>query len=310
LGDEIEMEENNSNGNVNSGEENEGQGGGSVSEDQSDKEMNVVSRGSQEEDDGANNSDDFNVVEPLRDLDEQELLVRNLLIPSDADIAELQLDESEIKNVEKVIWIEAPFMSAFATLLQKEVGDVNRADHRIPAFVFGPTLLLHFGNADEVALKALFEDFFPERVLFFVLNNAQDHYVVVELKWFDTFVTVYDSARSVPKDNGNVNMRDNCALYIDVPVLERIFRALQQQPEMRMWRFAWNMPQQNNGRDCGIFAMEVARTRIRAAMMKDVDEQTKADVIYQRLQAKSTKKYRRRLADEFRTKEANLNAKP
>ncbi len=57
----------------------------------------------------------MDLVQPLRDLDEQDLLVRNLLLPSDEDIAALQLDESEIANVEKIIWVEAQFMSAYAT---------------------------------------------------------------------------------------------------------------------------------------------------------------------------------------------------
>lgn len=37
-------------------------------------------------------------------------------------------------------------------------------------------------------------------------------------------------------------------------------------------RFAENMPQQNNGRDCGIFAMEVARSRVRAALAAERDK--------------------------------------
>ncbi len=74
--------------------------------------------------------------------------------------------------------------------MQKEIGDVIKAENRIPAFIFGPTLLFEFGDSDENALKLLFEDIFPERVLFLVLNNAQNHYVVVELKWFDTYVTM------------------------------------------------------------------------------------------------------------------------
>jgi Ulp1 family protease len=150
-------------------------------------------------------------------------------------------------------------------------------------------LLFEFGDSDENALKELFANFFPERVLFLVLNNAENHYVVVELKWFDSFVTVYDSARSVPKGNGSVNMRENCASFLNVPVLERIFRVLGLQPQERVWRFASDMPQQNNGRDCGIFAMEVARTRARAAMVKVAEEQKKADQLYQRLQANRTK---------------------
>jgi Ulp1 family protease len=105
-------------------------------------------------------------------------------------------------------------------------------------------------------------------------------------------------------------MRENCASFLNVPVLERIFRVLGLQPQERVWRFASDMPQQNNGRDCGIFALEVARTRARAAMVKVAEEQKKADQLYQRLQANRTKKYRRRLADEFRVKKANLNAAP
>jgi hypothetical protein len=84
----------------------------------------------------------------------------------------LQLDESEIANVEKIILVEAQFMSAFATLLQKEIGDVNEAENQIPAFVFGPTLLFEFGDSDENALKEFFANFFPERVLFLVLNTT------------------------------------------------------------------------------------------------------------------------------------------
>ena len=71
------------------------------------------------------------------------------MVPSDEDIEQLQLDESEIKSLEKQIWVEAPFLSSFATLLQKEIGDADLEAGRIPAFVFGPTLLFEFSGSDE-----------------------------------------------------------------------------------------------------------------------------------------------------------------
>jgi hypothetical protein len=260
-----------------------------------------------EDDDSVSENIDENVNANV--FDEQDLLNRNLIIPSDSDIAALQLDESEIKSVEKEIMVEVSFMSTFATLLQKEVGGANLDEGRIPAFVFGPTLLFEFSVSDENALKMLFQDFFPERVLFLVLNDAKNHYVVVELNWFDSFVTVFDSAREIPKGNGSVNMREICSKFINVPVLERVFRVLQQRPEERLWRFAEKMPQQNNGWDCGIFALEVARSRTHAALAGEKGK-ARAESNYQNLSSRRARKYRRRLGDEFRVKKCDVNAKP
>jgi hypothetical protein len=245
----------------------------------------------------------------LNVFDEQDLLIRNLVIPSAEDIEQLQLDESEIKSLEKKIWVEAPFLSCFATLLQKELGDVDMDAGRIPAFVFGPTLLFEFSDSDEKALKALFQEFFAARVLFLVLNKAKNHYVVIEADRFDSFVTVYDSSREIPKTNGQQNMRNVCSKYLDVPVLERVLRVLQLLGEERVWRFAENMPQQNNGRDCGIFAMEVARSRVRAALAADKDKE-RAEKDYQNLSHRRAVSYRRRLGAEFRSKKCDVAAKP
>jgi hypothetical protein len=252
------------------------------------------------------NSDEANIAGNV--FDEQDLLSRNLVDPSDADIAQLQFDESEIESLEKDILVEAPFMSSFATLLQKEVGGANLDGTQIPVFVFGPTLLLHFGAPDEEALKMLFHEFFPGRVLFLVMNKPKNHYVVVELKWFDSFVTVYDSSHG--SQNGKGNMRNVFVKYLDVPALERVFTALDLQPEKRVWRFAENMPQQDNGRDCGIFAMEVARTRVRAAVAGNDKDRDVAECVYQSLSSRRGRKYRARLAEEFRKKKCDLNAKP
>jgi len=260
-----------------------------------------------EDDDSA--SENIDEIVNANVFDEQDLLNRNLIIPSDSDIAALQLDESEIKSVEKEVMVEVSFMSSFATLLQKEVGGANLDEGRIPAFVFGPTLLFEFSVSDENALKMLFQDFFPERVLFLVLNNANNHYVVVELNWFDSFVTVFDSARTIPKENGRVNMREVCSKFLNVPVLERVFWVLQQRPEERLWRFAEKMPQQNNGWDCGIFALEVARSRVHAALLGQKDK-AKAESDYQNLSSRRARKYRRRLGTEFRVKKCDVKAKP
>jgi hypothetical protein len=221
----------------------------------------------------------------------------------------MQLDESEIKNLEKKIMVEVPFMSCFATLLQKEVGGVNMEEEQIPAVVFGPTLFLKFSDRDEDALKMLFHDFSPRRVLLLMLTKTENHYVVVELNWFDSFVTIYDSSREVPKSNGQKDMREVCAKYLDVPLLERVFRVLDMVGEGRVWRFAEDMPQQDNGRDCGIFAMEVARTRVRAALVAD-NEKARAEKDYQNLSQRRAASYRRRLGGEFRSKRCDLNAKP
>jgi hypothetical protein len=246
--------------------------------------------------------------ERQQEFDEQDLLTRNLVIPSDEDIEQMQLDESEIKNLEKKIMVEAPFMSCFATLLQKEVGGVNMEEEQIPAVVFGPTLMLKFSDRDEDALKMLLHDFSPRRVLLLMLTKAENHYVVVELNWFDSFVTVYDSSRDTPKSNGQKDMREVCAKYLDVPLLERVFRVLDMVGEGRVWRFAEDMPQQDNGRDCGIFAMEVARTRVRAALVAD-NEKARAEKDYQNLSQRRAASYRRRLGGEFRSKKCDLNAK-
>jgi hypothetical protein len=199
--------------------------------------------------------------------------------------------------------------SSFATLLQKEIGDADLEAGRIPAFVFGPTLLFEFSGSDEKALKALFQEFFAARVLFLVLNKAKNHYVVVEVDWFGSFVTVYDSSREIPKSNGQENMRNVCSKYLDVPALEKVLRVLQLLGEERVWRFAENMPQQNNGRDCGIFAMEVARSRVRAALAADKDKD-RAEKDYQNLSHRRAASYRRRLGAEFRAKKCDVAAKP
>ena len=65
----------------------------------------------------------------------------------------------------------------------------------------------------------LFQVFFPGRVLLLVLTKAKNHYVVVELNWFDSFITMYDSSHDVPKSNGQKDMRDECAKYLNVPLL-------------------------------------------------------------------------------------------
>jgi hypothetical protein len=263
----------------------------------------------EEDEDDDSSSEDIDENVNANVFDEQDLLVRNLAIPSDEDIEQLQLDESEIKSLEKKIWVEAPFLSTFATLLQKEIGDADLRAKRIPAFVFGPTLLFNFSGSDENALKALFQLFFAARVLFLVLNKAENHYVVVEVNRFDSFVTVYDSAREIPKPNGKQNMRNVCSEYLDVQVLERVLRVLEMLGEERLWRFAERMPQQNNGRDCGIFAMEVARSRVRAAVAV-VSEKEKAERDYQNLSHRRAASYRRRLGAEFRSKKCDLAAKP
>lgn len=205
--------------------------------------------------------------------------------------------------------VEAPFVSCFATLLQKEVGGVNVDEGQIPVMVFGPTLFLKFSNRDEAALKMLFHDFFPHRVLLLMLTKAENHYVVVELNWFDSFVTIYDSSHKIPKLNGQEDMRNVCAKYLNVPLLERVFGVLGLLGEGRVWRFAENMPQQDNGRDCGIFAMEVARTRVRAALAGE-NEKAGAERDYQKLSQRRAASYRRRLGGEFRKKKCDLTAKP
>ena len=53
------------------------------------------------------------------------------------------------------------------------------------------------------------------------MNKTKNHYVVVELKWFDSFVTVYDSSHS--SQNGKGNLRNVFVKYLDVPALERVF---------------------------------------------------------------------------------------
>jgi hypothetical protein len=173
-----------------------------------------------------------------KEFDEQDLLLRNLVIPSDDDIAQMKLDESEIKKLEKKIMVEAPFVDCFAALLQKEIGGANLDVGMIAVVVFGPTLLLQFSNRDEDALKMLFQEFFPGRVLLLVMTKARNHYVVVELNWFDAVVTIYDSSRVVR--NGQKDMRDECAKYLNVPLLERVFGIIGARGEGRVWRFAEN----------------------------------------------------------------------
>jgi hypothetical protein len=252
--------------------------------------------------------DDLQDEDEANEFHEQDVLLRNLVIPSDEDIEQLLVDESEIKSLEKKICVETPFLSTFATLVQKEIGEVDLHLGRIPAFVSGPTLLFNFARSNEMALKALFEEFFAARVLFLVLNKAENHYVVVELDRFESFVTIYDSSRAIPSSNGQENMRNVFSKYLDVPLLERVFRVLQLLGEERVWRFAENMPQQDNGRDCGIFAMEVARSRVRAALALDLDRD-KAERDYQSLSHRRAASYRRRLGAEFRSKKCDLAAK-
>lgn len=105
------------------------------------------------------------------------------------------------------------------------------------------------------------------------------------------------------------NMRNVCSKYLDVPALEKVLRVLELLGEERVWRFAENMPQQNNGRDCGIFAMEVARSRVRAALAADKDKD-RAEKDYQNLSHRRAASYRRRLGAEFRDKKCDVAAKP
>ena len=69
------------------------------------------------------------------------------------------------------------------------------------------------------------------------------------------------------------------------------------------------MLQQDNGRDCGIFAMEVARCRVLAALTPD-NLRAKAEKDYQKLSQRRAASYRRRLGGEFRSKKCDLMAKP
>jgi hypothetical protein len=84
----------------------------------------VVEENEEELDEEDDNASSENIDENVNAnvFDEQDLLVRNLVVPSDEDIEQLQLDESEIKSLEKQIWVEAPFFLALRPCCRKRLG--------------------------------------------------------------------------------------------------------------------------------------------------------------------------------------------
>ncbi len=103
-------------------------------------------------------------------------------------------------------------------------------------------------------------------------------------------------------------MRNVCSKYLDVPVLERVLRVLQLLGEGHLAIYGKHVPT-NSGRDCRIFAMEVARSHVRMALAADKDKD-RAEKEYQNLSHCCAALYCRRLGNEFQSKKCDLAAKP
>jgi hypothetical protein len=276
--------------------------------------------GDDDDDDDASSMDDGD-EDVVADMDEQDLLLRNLIIPSRNDLKNMRVDQREVESVTEAELLEVAVMSMYVALLLAELNTENAQEehsedpngiediYQWPFYVFGPTLLLSFGERDANTMKSLFQDRFPGCMLFVVMTKAKNHYLVIEVGWFTQKAIVYDSLLSDAARNGRISAYDYCRKALDLDQLLVVFRSLQIPVDDIQWEFAEDMPQQNNGRDCGVFALEVGRIRVRRAMASP-DKRGALDKEYQKLSCKRVRKYRNRIAAELQAKKVDINAKP
>jgi hypothetical protein len=243
-------------------------------------------------------------------LDEQELLLRNLIVPSAEDIENMRVDEAEVAKVAKSVLLEVSTLSMHVALLQKEVGPVDEQEHSLPCFVFGPQLLLSFNGRDAAAINTLFSEFSPFCWVFVVMTKTRSHYLTLEFYRFGDKMVVFDSLLSEKALTGGESARNYCEKVLDMDKLERLLRVLQVPVDEIAWTFAENMPQQDNGRDCGVFALEVARSRVRLALEEGKLEKKHQEQAYTKLSWRRAKNYRARIASELRGKKVDINARP
>jgi hypothetical protein len=242
--------------------------------------------------------------------DVDELMLRNLLIPSIEDVDSMQVDEKELKNVTSSKLVEASQVSMFVSLLLHQVCIADEVMKCFPVFFFGPVLFTHFREREAEAVRGLFSEFFPKRVLCIFMNSRRDHFVVLEASWFGTQIVLYDSLMSETALNGSVLAEEYFRSKFDMAVAQRFFTALDMGFADREWIFPEDMPQQNNGVDCGIFAMEILRLHARAAVCDDLQMQEQIRSAYKDIVPSRTRKYRAKIADELKSKSIDITAKP
>lgn len=241
--------------------------------------------------------------------DVEELMLRSLVIPSNEDVEAMQVDEDELKNVTSSKVVEAAQVSMFVSLLQHQVCVPKEEMNCFPVFFFGPVLFNSFREREAQAVKDLFKDFFPAKVLCIVMNARSDHFVVLEASWFESQIVLYDSLLSDKALEGSVSAEDYFRSKFNMSVAQRFFTALDMDFSSRKWLFAQEMPQQNNGVDCGIFAMEILRIHARASVCEDLQEKARMLAEYKQIVPTKTRKYRARIAEELQTKKIDIHAK-
>lgn len=255
-------------------------------------------------DDEQDNADEGEDIDEGEALDEDEALLRGVLFPTEDDIKNRQMDKQELNVLETPnTWTEATTLTYYAFLLQRQA--LGMENGFISALVYGPQLLLESYQKSVRALKDLLEKVFPHHVIIMLLTRSGNHFFVADLNIGGNSVTIYDSLSRDTLDSKevrkNYSSRALEALYTYVFGMNCATLT---------WAMAQNMPQQSNSSDCGIFAMEVARSLV--ATYKTNEEQglvLKNDG-YSKLKPQNVMKYRRRLRRELQTNVVDLNERP
>lgn len=171
--------------------------------------------------------------------------------------------------------------------------------------VYGPQLLLESHQKSIEVLKTLLDNVYAHHVVTMLFNNARDHFFVADLNVGGNSVTIYDSIFKRDIDSASVRKMYSSS------ALEALYREVFHLTCGDLtWMMATKMPQQRNSSDCGIFAMEVARSLVATYISNANEGLVSNNDGYSKLKPDNVMKYRRRLCRELREKHVDLNARP